>query len=133
LAKVRENTSETLRGVGDVLIALTSGFLSMFAGSWALSHAEQVPLAAKTAIAIGVGAAGGFLVARWHKPLGYGIAAGLGGLGMTALIAQAAGAADAGKLFGFQEASEYRARRKISFEAPRAPVPGVAARVRRSA
>lgn len=99
----------------DVLATTATAFFAMFGGAWALSRSERMPVEAKTWTAIGVGLVGGIALSRWNKPVGLGFAAGLGGLGLIALIAQAAGAVDAGKLFGFEQAAQTRERKRISF------------------
>lgn len=101
----KKSEAETL--LGDAALALVTGFLSLFGGAYILSRFEMSTFA-KTWIAIGTGLAGGAAMARYSKPVGLGIAAGLGGLGLTAFIAEAAGAANAGKLFGFDRAAAVR-------------------------
>jgi hypothetical protein len=109
-------TKEAGALLGDAALALVTGFLSLFGGAYVLSKFEMSTFA-KTWIAIGVGLAGGAAMSKYSKPVGLGIAAGLGGLGLTAFIAEAAGAANSGKLFGFGEAK--RAREGLPAAEPR--------------
>ncbi|MGH9463091.1 MAG: hypothetical protein ACRD1X_17920 [Vicinamibacteria bacterium] len=108
-----------MSAVNDTLIATATAFFAMFGGAWAMSQSDA-KIEAKTWIAIFGGLAGGVLLWRWNRPAAMGLAAGLGGLGLTAMIAQAAGAADAGKLFGFQQAREQRQKR---LQTPAVPPP----------
>jgi hypothetical protein len=83
---------------------------------------SDIKIETKTWLTIVAGIGGGILLWRWNRPAAMGFAAGLGGLGLTAMIAQAAGAADSGRLFGFQQAAEQRARRwPLPRETPSSP------------
>jgi len=122
---VAEEKRPVVAAVNDTLVAIATAFFAMFGGAWVMSQSD-IKIEAKTWLAIVGGAAGGVVLWRWNRPAAMGFAAGLGGLGLTAMIAQAAGAADSGKLFGFQQAAEQRQRR-FSFEKPPAtptPSPG---------
>jgi len=93
-------TRESTLSDGIALVA--TSVLTAMAGSWGLSKL-RVSLPAKTILALGVGVGGGIFVARYHKPIGWGLATGLGGIGLMALVAQFAGAIDAGTAFGFEK------------------------------
>lgn len=88
--------------VNDGVALVATAVFSGMAGSWMLSRAKRMSTPAKTWIAIGTGLGGGFLVSRFNRPVGWGIAAGLGGLGLMALIAQFAGVIESGRAFGFE-------------------------------
>jgi hypothetical protein len=107
---VAEEKRPGVEAVNDTLVAVATAFFSMFGGAWAMSQSD-IKIETKTWLAIVAGVGGGILLWRWNRPAAMGFAAGLGGLGLTAMIAQAAGAADSGKLFGFQQAADQRAKK----------------------
>lgn len=88
-------------------MVVSAAFFSMLGGIWALSRPEtKLSMSEKTWLAVLGGGLGGHVISKWHKPIGLGIAAGLAGLGLLALAAQAMGIVKSGKAFAMQSGDE---------------------------
>lgn len=104
---VVEERSALPAAASDTFVAMGVAFFSMFGGAWILSQL-QMSVQGKTAIAVLAGGGAGIALHRYSQPAALGLASGLGGLGLSAMIAQASGAANAGRLFGFEEMQKTR-------------------------
>jgi hypothetical protein len=101
-----DRLSPTERILGSATAAVVAAFVAMFLGSLALSKVNGASSRVKAGVALGAGLLAGIFLGRRYGAAGWGIAAGLGGLGMTALFAEFAGAVNAGEAFGFEKGKD---------------------------